>query len=133
MGRHWVEWDLPADRDVDTFWRMSVGNHVVKYTTHHKINVRSSFASTTYCYQNKYGVTPHYGGYPGTLKSWSPGGSGMSPRSACMLVTGIAKGSNGYGFSVSNKNVIYYSPADNDDWPTHPFNRQPPFVSVWLK
>ena len=134
MGRNWVEWDLPADRDVDTFWRLSVGHSVVVHTTHHKINVRSSFASTTYCYQNKYGITSYHGGYPGTLSSWSPGGStGMSSRSACMLVAVIAKGSIRYGFSVSNTNIIYYSPGDNDDWPTHAFNRQPPFVSVWLK
>ena len=61
MGRHWVEWDLPADRDVDTFWRMSVGDEVVSDTAHCKVTVRSTFASTIYSYYNKYAITEFYG------------------------------------------------------------------------
>ena len=137
MGRHWVEWDLPADRDVDTFWRLSVGYDVVSNTTHHKINVRSSFASIPYCYQNKYGITSYHGGYPGTLSRWNIGGSaGLNSHSVCMLVTVIAKGSERYGFyfsSVDPMYLYYYSPGDNDDWPSHDFSTQPPTVTVWLK
>ena len=131
MGRHWVEWDLPADRDVDRFWRLSVGDAVLRYATHHKINVRSSFASTTYCYQNKYGITTDFGGYPGTLIYASVVYTSMSSSTACMFVTVIANRSSRYGFrSVGN----YYCPFDNDHWPAGvgPIT-QPSFVSVWLR
>ena len=111
MGRHWVEWDLPADRDVDTFWKMSIGNRVVSNTTQHKINVRSSFASTTYCYQNKYGITQIYGGYPGTLVYASARLTIMNSLTACMFVTVIAKVSFRYRFYNDG---IYFSPVDND-------------------
>ena len=132
MGRHWVEWDLPADRDVDTFWRLSVGESVVAHTTHHKINARSTFASTTYCYQNKYGITSHFSGYPGTLQLWTPNSAGMSPHSPCMTVNVIANGSTTYGFTYVYSG--YFCPGDNDHWPPlEGQNKQPPFVSVWLK
>ncbi|KAI0243088.1 hypothetical protein LSAT2_008805 [Lamellibrachia satsuma] len=44
MGQFWVEWDLPADRDVATFWRHYVGTSVVDSATMHSVQVQSSFA-----------------------------------------------------------------------------------------
>ena len=120
MGRNWVEWDLPADRDVDTFWRLSLGDR--SGTTDHKVNVRSTFASARYCYQNKYGITSHFTGYPGTLDVWSHNGGGISPHTVCMIVNVIAEDSG-----------RYFCPGDNDHWPPGKNNTQPPFVSVWLK
>ena len=56
MGQFWVEWDLPADRDVDTFWRHSVGPSAVKSAKDYEVEVRSSFASKGTCCHNKYGI-----------------------------------------------------------------------------
>ncbi|KAI0240127.1 hypothetical protein LSAT2_009170 [Lamellibrachia satsuma] len=60
MGQFWVEWDLPADRDVATFWRHSVGRNVVDSATMHSVQVQSSFAPKRICYQNKYGMQQLY-------------------------------------------------------------------------
>ena len=120
MGRNWVEWDLPADRDVDTFWRMYVGHHALSYATHHKIVVRSTFGSF-YCYQNKYGIaSSSKAGYPGTVLHTSQGSVSMNVGTACIYVT-VFRGGR------------YYCPSNNTDWPQHFPNSQPPFVSVWLK
>ena len=62
MGQFWVEWDLPVDRDVATFWRHSVGQSVVESATKHNVEVRSSFCSKRTCCHNKYGIWPD--GYP---------------------------------------------------------------------
>ncbi|KAI0228176.1 hypothetical protein LSAT2_021344 [Lamellibrachia satsuma] len=95
MGQFWVEWDLPTDRDVATFWRHSVGASVVRYATDHDVEVRSSFAPKRTCCQNKYGIGPVVswgGGYPTTICY------GAGNNDLCMNVDVMSPGASGDGF-----------------------------------
>ena len=134
MGQFWVEWDLPADRDVATFWRHSVGYSIVGSATIHFVEVRSSFRSKQTCRHNKYGVGPAAswgGGYPTTV------GSSVISRDSCMQVAVMARGSSEDGFY--NSFALFDAPTSNSDWPNryHTGTRHddagPPFLSVWLR
>ena len=129
MGEFWVEWDLPSNRSVDTFWRHAQWPYFYRSTLH-KVEVRSSFAPSHNCYQNVYGIMKTYGsGYPAT--SPFPNG-GMSSRDVCMSVAVID--TDWFEESV-NMGVLYDAPRNNSDWPNAEYqvNGGPPFVSVWLR
>ena len=135
MGQFWVEWDLPADRDVATFWRHSVGPSVVRHATRQDVEVRSSFASKRTCCHNKYGIGPVVswsGGFPSTI-CYSAGS-----HDTCMGVAVMSPGSSGDGFTQNQNNTIFDAPVSNSDWPNKSANGKPsydgkpPFLSVWL-
>ena len=134
MGQFWVEWDLPADRDVATFWGRSVGASVARSATIHSVEVRSSFRSKQTCRHNKYGIGPASswgGGYPTTV------GGTVSPRDSCMQVAVMSRGSSEDGFD--NSFALFDAPTSNSDWPNRRYSGTlhddagPPFLSVWLR
>ena len=123
MGQFWVEWDLPADRDVATFWRHSVGRSVLESSTKHKVQVRSSFRSKQTCCHTKYGIGPAVswgGGYPTTV-CFSAGNDDL-----CMQVAVM---SSVDGFTGS---MLFDAPTSNSDWPNI-YHAGAPFLSVWLR
>ena len=129
MGNFWVEWDLPADRDVATFWRHSVGESVVLSAMTHNVEVRSSFRSKSTCCHNKYGIGPTEwwgGGYPTTVCNLAGG------YDSCMDVAVMSLGSSGDGFSLNSPSNIFDAPSSNNDWPNR-IQGGPPFLSVWLR
>ena len=121
MGHFWVEWDLPADRDVAIFWRVSLGQDVVHSATDHDVEVRSSFASKQTCHQNKYGIWRdyHWGrAFPSTNDY------DVQARDVCMHV------------AVEPTYGLFDAPTNNSDWPNASGGYQqggPPFLSVWLR
>ena len=131
MGQFWVEWDLPADRDVATFWRHSVGPSVAQSATRQDVEVRSSFASKRTCCHNKYGIgQPRLwgGGYPTTICF------GATVADSCMDVAVMCPGSSGDGFSYESPSPLSDAPISNNDWPNvHISPGGPPFLSVWLR
>ena len=103
MGQFWVEWDLPADRDVATFWRHSVGRSVVRSATDHDVEVRSSFAPKRTCCQNKYGIGPVVswgGGFPTTVCY------GAGNNYLCMNVDVMSPGASGYFLFANFKPML---------------------------
>ena len=129
MGRFWVEWDLPADRDVDTFWRLSIGPNLVNSATPHNVEVRSSFQYKRTCNQNKYGILESKsfgGGYPATSTSQYF----VTTGDLCMAVTVMTIGSSAWGFTHG---YTWDAPISNSDWPNSSSNRGYPFLSVWLR
>lgn len=130
MGQSWVEWNLPLDRDLDTFWRISVGHNAINSTTAQEVEVRSSFASKRTCYQNKYGIMNlqvHGGSYP--YASFNKKGNTLV-RDTCMAV-GVMSSGSAFGFTQNNNG--YDTPTSNSDWPNARYNHKSPFVSVWLR
>ena len=117
MGQYWVEWDLPADREVASFWRPWKTRYNPKY---HKVEVRSSLGMKGMCYQNKYGVKEgNDTEYPRT--SWFP--HSVQSGDVCMGV--------GVGGMPTAEGCHGDAPASNTDWPNHSICR-PAFLSVWL-
>ena len=132
MGQFWVEWDLPADRDVATFWRHSLGLLVVRSATKRDVEVRSSFGSKKSCCHNKYGIMPGYhfgGGFPSTS------GCIVGSRDLCMTVAVMTTGSSAHGVTQNGIFSLYDAPTSNSDWPNAKCrdNNGPSFVSVWLR
>ena len=130
MGQFWVEWDLPADRDMATFWRFSVGESVAQSATRHSVEVRSSFRYKRTCCHNKYGIGPSGGGFPTTNCN------GASLGDLCMQVAVMSTVSSGDGFHHCC--LLFDAPISNSDWPNRYFLRAqrdagPPFLSVWLR
>ena len=130
MGRAWVEWNLPSDRDVDTFWRISVGFNAINSAAVQEVEVKSSFAAKDICYQNRYGIMNlkvHGGSYPSAM--YNQKGNTIT-NDACMAV-GVMSSGLAFGFSQNNNG--YDSPTSNNDWPNARFDQKSPFVSVWLR
>ena len=134
MGQFWAEWDLPADRDVATFWRHSVGYNVVGSATRHFVEVRSSFRSKSTCCHTKYGIGPTGswgGGLPTTVCN------SANANDLCMEVAVMSLGSSRDGFGRSYP--VFDAPTSNSEWPNRspsgaPFGHSgPPFLSVWLR
>ena len=124
MGQFWVEWDLPLNRDEDTFWRLSVGSSAVESATEHKVEVRSSFAPKYTCYQNKYGIE-NLGTIPATTMSTVI----IMANNVCMGVNVVTPGTSVWGFNINGNE--YDAPTSNLDWPN--VETGPPFLSVWLR
>jgi len=130
MGRFWVEWNLPSDRDVDTFWRISVGFNAINSAVVREVEVRSSFAAKRTCYQNRYGIMnyrEHGGSYPSAAFNL-PGNTVTGDT--CMAV-GVMSSGTAFGFSQNNNG--YDSSTSNSDWPNARYDHKSPFVSVWLR
>ncbi|KAI0228294.1 hypothetical protein LSAT2_021234 [Lamellibrachia satsuma] len=133
MGQFWVEWDLPADRDVDTFWRHSVGLSVAWSAARQTVEVRSSFRSKQTCCHTKYGIGPAMswgGGYPTSVCG------AVGPRDSCMQVAVMSRGSSVHGFD--NSFALFDAPTSNSDWPNRYYSGTHddagrPFLSVWLR
>ena len=130
MSQFWVEWDLPADRDVATFWRHSVGERATYTAMNHRVEVSSSFASKRTCLHSNYGIQHGYdfgGGFPAT---YSTDGSILS-QDVCMVVAVMSVGSSGDGFT--HNTPVFDAPTSNTDWPNVSDRDKPPFLSVWLR
>ena len=138
MGQFWVEWDLPADRDVDTFWRHSVGPSVVHSAARRNVEVRSSFASKHTCCHNKYGIfgSSEVGGaFPSAAAGWC---DTIHPNDVCMVVAVMSPGSSADGFTQRQNSPVFDAPVSNTDWPNKDSwgrsdGNKPPFLSVWLR
>ena len=129
MGRYWVEWDLPTDRKVDTFWRNSLGPTKVKAAANCEVEVRSSFMKTGKCYQNKFGMNGYYGGgYPSTTIDPKT----LKSNDVCMTVAAVSHNSPLWHMPDWSK---YYNdaPKTNTDWPNVGHIYGGPFLSVWLR
>ena len=125
-----MEWDLPEDRDVDTFWRHSIGRAKTIASPLLVVEMRSSFhySRTRTCRQSKYGLSAcESGAYPGTAISEYV----TSPGDLCMSVMVIPHPVHGWYHLV---NVKSDAPASNTDWPNAKYvSEQTPFLSVWLR
>ena len=126
MGLFWVEWDLPANRNVSTFWNLSVGSNAVTSAPENKVEVRSSFGRKRICYQNKYGIQT-FGAFPATVSSVKSTASKVN--NVCMAVVVINRGTSVRGFTA-NRNG-YDAPTGDLDWPN--VETGPPYLSVWLR
>ena len=95
-----------------------------------KVNVTSSKGVTTECYQNEYGITPHYkmgGSYPCT--NYNTAGNNRA-NDGCMCVDVMKPNSgkvSGYVHNGNGKDC----PRTDSDWPNGEIGRNC-HLAVWL-
>jgi hypothetical protein len=126
----WVKWNLPANRDVTTFWHHSVGYTTINGATQSSVTGTGWNGSTTTCYQNRYGIMNwdgHGGSYPAAARD-TQGRTNASEY--CMAVGTQTIGMNADGFTQNGNG--FDAPADETTWPNGAYNVDP-HVAVWVR
>lgn len=126
----WVKWNLPANRDVTTFWRHSVGYSTINGATQSSVTGTGWNGSTTTCYQNRYGVMNwdgHGGSYPAAARDTQ---GRTNANEYCMAVGTQTVGVTADGFTQNGNG--FDAPLDETSWPNASYNVDP-HVAVWVR